>query len=74
MSHTYEYGTTKFICNSDKSGPITIVNENGDSIDIECFDAIKAFAYSDLREEIIRSVESSTHRELFKFVNIIERK
>lgn len=54
MSHYWEHGRTRFVGNSDLSGPITIVNELGERIKVPGRDLLEFVAGHIARERISR--------------------
>lgn len=65
MSHTYQYGNTSFICNSDFSGPIGIYDHTTkERIEIESVEAILDFVANMIREKKVREVENLTTEQL----------
>lgn len=62
MSHTYKFGTTTFICNSDLSGPIEIRNVEG-CLEVDGED-ILALVVDFITREHIAGLEQVAPREL----------
>ena len=65
MSHSWTYGKTSFIGNSDLSGDITI-RRNGEEIDIPGAQILK-FVADHIRDERIRVIEQMTESEILGF-------
>ena len=65
MSHTYRFNDTSFVCNSDLSGEVRIVNKEGKFIEIPCDDLLD-FVYSHLQREAISTIEEMEPQEFFE--------
>lgn len=66
MSHTYEHKETRFICNSDLSGDVTIITKNGE-LDVNG-DDIKNFVIDFLKSEYVSNVENMSNDDFMKLL------
>lgn len=68
MSHTYTYSSrARFHCNSDLSGDVSIVDEEGKTATIPINDIIDFLADA-LRREVISDIEDLDAQGVFKMV------
>lgn len=57
MSHTFEFEKTRFICNSDFSGDIMIVDtRTSEHIHVANFDELEQFVLLKYKNELIRKI------------------
>lgn len=67
MSHTYVYKNTRFVCNSDLSGQISIQNMAEEWLDIDG-DDLKSFIFDHLRRGMISNIEDLDNDQLEKLL------
>lgn len=59
MSHTFEFEKTRFICNSDFSGDIMIVDKvNNEHIHVANFDELEQFVLLRYKNELLHKIEN----------------